>query len=719
MASPIALPEIFNQGMQNFVIPEYVAAPFTTIQNRAMVSASLKAIAGVERIPVAVIKTMANEFGPNGEPVQATSASSPLRFVGTGFANITTNVGFCVQATGANNQYMEFTFYGTGLNILTIVNNFARDIRVTVDGGVEGVNIFNGGAATGSNVLNSSIYNPNQIMQIVSGLSLGWHTVRIRNNSANGFQFYGFEIINERSDLAVISGKAIAQASSVALSTLTTSSFKAGIVGSRGARVVKYIQNGVVSQVVQEVDSVSKFFTTTDHSNEEVLRRVNVREFGILKSDDFSSATSTAAARTYTLDDGVTNLMSNAARVSTYGSGPEGLNLAVAAGNFWTLTFIGTGLDLYLSDNNANARTWSITIDGVLIGSGSTAVSAPVQMIRIASGLPYGTHTVRMIPTTNDSPPVVDFIIYQPKRPSVPANAFDFADYNVMADYTVLTSSIVGAVSTGVIRKFATREIAYVGTGWTFSSDTTNFNLGYNFRTTVSGDYAELTFWGTGVEWQTSLNAGSVYNVTLSIDGSSNLSTYSTALITGMTGVTLNAATGAMTGTAAGSSGHATVKISGLTLGLHKIRVSTASTAFVYMDSFDIISPIHINDPALKVGSLSVRANQNYDVMKPMSDLGPDLSRAKALILFDGANSTVKFSMNVAGAIRLGAGNYRIYFERPFKSAYYVPIAYGSIAQIDFDNFFPNYMDTFITNSAGTLADGTFALAVFGELAEE
>jgi hypothetical protein len=722
VGNPIALPEIFKQGMQDFVVPQYVVAPFTTIQNRAKVSNSLKAIAGVERIPVWMIKLLANETGPNGETVQAPSDTSPIRFVGNGWANINTNIGSCIQATAANNQYLEITFYGTGLNILTIVNNFARDIRVTIDGGVEGANIFNGGAATGSAILNSSIWNTNQIMQIVSNLTLGWHTVKIRNNSANGFQFYGFDIINERSDLAVLSGSGIAQTSSVGLATMATSSFKQGVIGSRGARVVKYVEGGLLKSAVTEV-ATTNFMSLTDHSSEEVVRRISWREFGINRSDDFSTL-ATTSNRAFTLDDDSTTLVGSQVSLGTY-SGFDCI-FPVSAG-FITLTFTGTGLDLATAGTPvATYDAHTVFVDNVQVDT-TLAGSALNKTIKICSGLPYGTHTVKLLRTggSGNGLAIYDFVIYQPKKPSIPTATFEVCDFNVLADYAALTSSNIGAISAGVIRKFSVREVAYVGSGWTFSSDVANFNSGWNLRTTVSGDFAEFSFWGTGIEWQTSMNGGSVYNVTVAIDGASNLSAFTSAFITATTGVTWNSTTGTLTGTASAGANHATLKIANLPLGLHKIKISTASTAFVYLDSFDVTTPIHINEPSFKIGSQSLRSNQNYEVIKPLSDTGPDLTSAKAWINYDTLNSKVVSSFNVAAVSKRTTGAFDVFFEKSIKRGF---VAVGScgtgmacrVTGISGLSNIPGENTTYgceaITyNSGGAVVDATFCLVVFGE----
>ena len=86
MSSPIALQELFKAGFEDFVIPSYETAPFTTIQNRAQVTRSLKAIAGVERVHVKGLNRLQNEFGPNGEQVfEADNKDARVRFVGSGW----------------------------------------------------------------------------------------------------------------------------------------------------------------------------------------------------------------------------------------------------------------------------------------------------------------------------------------------------------------------------------------------------------------------------------------------------------------------------------------------------------------------------------------------------------------------------------------------------------------------------------------------------------
>ena len=82
--------------------------------------------------------------------------------------------------------------------------------------------------------------------------------------------------------------------------------------------------------------------------------------------DDFTTVLSGGTDRAFTLDDGVTTLVGERAShsVSKFGVGYDNVS-----GNFLTLTFIGTGLDVVLI-SDAGVRTF----DAVSIDGGATAV---------------------------------------------------------------------------------------------------------------------------------------------------------------------------------------------------------------------------------------------------------------------------------------------------------------------------------------------------------
>ena len=138
----------------------------------------------------------------------------------------------------------------------------------------------------------------------------------------------------------------------------------------------------------------------------------------------------------FTMDDGLTSLVGDDCNRSTH-QGNDRL-LPAADGDFWTVTFIGTGLQW-----NTDNASWT---------------GAPV-----VQNLPYGTHVLKVlrdadeasdvyidghgltdVPYTNYSC-LVDYInIYQPKRPPIPEDCVVLADYMLMADFVGVSTSSGG-----------------------------------------------------------------------------------------------------------------------------------------------------------------------------------------------------------------------------------------------------------------------------------
>jgi hypothetical protein len=721
MSSPISFPELYKAGFDDFIIPSHETAPNTTIQNRAKVTRSLKAVAGVERVHVKGINRLQNEFGPNGEQVwEADNKDSRIRFVGGITSPSETNGSYI--SLNSTSDFVEVTFYGTGLNMMSIVDSSSRTVVVSVDGGAEGSNLI----GTGSNILNNRNYGANQLYQMVSGLTLGWHTVKIRRTSANVVFVYGFEILNQRTDLAVYQGSGIAQGALNGLSSLATSSFTDGVTGTRGARVVKYIDNGTLKSAVQEVNASAAYLASANHTNEEVVRRINFREFGANRADDFSTLGVTIGSRAFTLDDGTTTLVCTS-------TGVQGNMLAInnVAGAFVTITFVGTGLDFSVENTWTSPLTFvDVLVDGVSVGaltSYSTTTTNAFRRVSVASGLPYGTHTVRFATNVSVNAGITDFIIYQPKKPSIPAGALEVADYNVPATYVPSTNAALGFLGNGVIRKVVSaREAVYTG-AWTLSGtlDPTSFDNFINLSSAASGATSSYTFFGTGFEWKSFVVSAQVNNVTFSINGSSNLSAFTTSLIQTSTGATFTPATGVFGGTNAANN-RVRIQVSNLPLGLYTVTLTKNSTSTTYSDSFDIITPIHINQPSLKTGSLSLKSATKYSPEKAVSNAGPDLSKAKAWVVFDTATNKILKSVNVSAVLTQAGGVYVIYLEKPFKDASYIcvgsidqPIAGGSA--VTFRTWKKNanhtYVETF--NTAGANTAGPFTAAFFGELIDE
>jgi hypothetical protein len=127
-----------SAGTQAFVDQSaLISVPATTIVGRAKIpdlANDFRASFGVERIPVQSIYQLQNEFGPNGEIVWAAVNDDRglIRFVGGGWGLLNDSSGVRPGSFVAT-DYLEITFYGTGLNILAY-NNASINYPLIVDG---------------------------------------------------------------------------------------------------------------------------------------------------------------------------------------------------------------------------------------------------------------------------------------------------------------------------------------------------------------------------------------------------------------------------------------------------------------------------------------------------------------------------------------------------------------------------------------------------------
>jgi hypothetical protein len=726
MSSPIAYQEIYKAGFEDFIVPTYEVAPFTTIQNRAMVTRSLKAIAGNERIPVTGINLLSNEFGPNGERIyEIQNKDSRVRLGGVWDIvsyGSGTGEGTSLRSSSIG-SFIEIAFFGTGVGLLMDTVSTTKDLRASVDGGAEGANL---NTVTWSTIFGNRGYNTNQQLAVVSGLSLGWHTVKIRVAVATLNYCYGFEILNERTDLAVYSGAGISNGSIQGLSALATSPFNAGVVGTRGARIVKYIQNGVISQAVQEVDATSKYLTLADHTNEEVVRRINFREFGCNRADDFSTLGASTTERAFTLDDGSTTLVGGSVWADV-----NGMIMGNIVNGFTTITFTGTGLDITSLTNGSPGDTITVYVDGVSIGTLPPAVTLLVPLtIKVCSGLPYGSHSVKFRNTTDLSDRYVqDFIIYQPKTPSVPAGALAAAPYNLMANFVPNTS--IGTLatgltsSTGILRKMNIREMTYVGT-FAFGAINNNFPSGYAETTSNPlNSYIEYTFWGTGYDQRFLEQTARAALVNVTLNGLAlNTTNFPTALTANTgNGVSMNLATGVLDMQAASTIGIGGVCVYNLPLAKYTLRFTKGDALATVLEvaCLDIITPIHHQDSSLKIGSQSLKSVTKFSPEKSVSNAGPDLSKAKAWIVYNTLTQTILSSYNVSAALRISAGLVNVYFEKPFKNSNYTAIGMGTNWHTALNSLKnANYAAIVSANAAHTATDDLqTSVMFFGELIDE
>lgn len=646
----------------NKVKTDFIAAPFTQIkgedgQSRKIpdLENNLKASFGVERIHVKSINELNNEFGPNGEAVyEAQNKDARIRFVGDWKNTSSTNGAYVGISTAADTfSFVEITFYGTGLNLLFHYDVNDGDFRASVDGGVESGNLYDPNLAGVINVRN---YEMNAVLPIASGLSLGIHTVKIRNNNAptNPLLMFGCEILNESSQLTVNSGKPFTGNLASKLDSQTLLDLKpSGISGAKGGRVITYInENGELGQAVTEVDSTALYLGSTDHSNEEIIRKINIREFSRNRADDFSSLDGVDRDLIFTLDDGTTTLVANNVRASS----EDDIQLR-NTGSFITITFVGTGFSLGSKEPAGALPTVEVYVDDVLQGTYSRA-----NKFEICSGLPYGTHTVTLLQTgASNSSVFQDIYIYGPKKPTLPENSVEIADHNVVADYVAQAGAqVANEIATGVIQKSNAREITYKGTGFGVSLDV-SYPSGLAISTTTSGDSVSYTFFGTGIVVRESNSASN--NCTFEIDGSTDFTSYTVDLIGGGSG-SFTSATGVYNGQ---SGSNNAVAIRGLSLGLHTLTITSNSANAFQIDAFDIITPIHSNSKDFKTGSLSLLDLRQDNVIENEAR-NIDLSKAKAWLIFDSSGDSIVSSYNISAVIDVNGQAHRAYFKHIFKN---------------------------------------------------
>ncbi len=218
---------------------------YSSIINRKAIvdlNQDLKPRMGVERIMIQQLQLLQDEFGPNSEPVYSVMNDrlGLVRCVGA-WSNFIGATGVAPFPAANIADFIEITFYGTGLNLLFAYAAGAYDARASTDGGSEGSNIF---SSTNSAVLSGRNYSTNQMVPVVSGLTLGVHTVKIRNNTASAANlFYGFEILNESSSITVqpvasySKGKKLSSSSQNVTSYSSTFTNTYGTPGTKGGEV--------------------------------------------------------------------------------------------------------------------------------------------------------------------------------------------------------------------------------------------------------------------------------------------------------------------------------------------------------------------------------------------------------------------------------------------------------------------------------------------------
>ncbi len=623
---------------------------YSSIPNRAPLvdlTQDLKPRFGIQRIATQEIYYIQTENGPAGEQVfgAANDIFGQIRFVGEYWLAQSGTSGSSVDTFNNTTDYLEITFYGTGLNCLSILNNAPRDYRVSVDGGSE-TNPVN---ATNSAILDARYSNSNQISNLVKGLTLGVHTVKIRNNDSTfGAGFYGFEILNESVNLVVNPGVGYSEGQKITTSSAFVESPTSIVTGTKGGRILTY-QNtdGSIGQSFTACATSPSYLGSTDHVNEEMYRQYYWREFGVGSPTaelDFSIGYGSGMEACFTLDDGVTTLT---VHDGLFNTNPDSLGLSAING-YIDFTFIGTGVDIVVANGDGAIATSNMEfyLDGNFLGS-STTIPLDGQTYPIASGLPYGTHVLSIRDTTNtESLYLTGFKIYQPILPSLPSSAVVLGDYNVLANYVANATFITGnSVSQGVIAKANSREWVYFGTGWSITGTSTDHTpSGLTITSTANSDSATYMFFGTGFDFvfSTSNVAGTAI---LSLDGSNNFSSLTNNFY-GPVDAVWSPSTGSLNQNSGTSTSGAKISVQGLTLGIHTFTITSTSTSTIYAESFNIVTPIYSPRSVynfslqnqLPIGSNAISDDRKFTPVLPQ--IAPTKSYGQAILIQTGATTT-------------------------------------------------------------------------------
>lgn len=593
--------KLLTSGTQAFVDEtELIQVPSTSVANRAKIpnlANNLKASFGVDRFHTQLLVEMFGESGPSGERVFTCVGdyNNQVRFVGNGWRNGDFNFGNYVQGSNVG-EWLEYTFFGTGLNLLCLFDS-SSDFRAAVDSDTYGANLLPPGKST---IITNRTFSAYEIIPVVKDLSLGIHTVKIKRFNSSGFflNVHGFETLNQSTTISVNPGTGFSLGQKYSAITSFASALKTGFdnvldanVGTRGGRAVIYLKpDGTVAKLFTATDSTQKNFSAADHSNEEVIRKYNYREFGSGRVDDWSTInTAVASNRAFTLDDNSTTMIGQGVvGGSTGGIGTNG------SGDFLTIVFTGTGLDIIQEELPVNfSGTHQILIDGNVTFSGNLGTIINKGVWKVVSGLPYGTHTFRFIKTSAGSGiSFHNFLVYGPKKPTIPSNSIELADYFVLADFdgsstngTAISDNL--KFPTGVISKFETREFIYTGTGWSISLFPTTAS-GYDVSSPTTGDSVYYTFFGTGFQFHGyASGGGGTYDVTVTIDGVANASGAVRGNATAIGG-------GVYRSTSTTYPQPYRIDFTALPLGVHTVRIQkTAGVGNFNPGAFHIITPIH------------------------------------------------------------------------------------------------------------------------------
>lgn len=563
---------------------------------------------GIERIPTTQLILEDGEYSSTGSVVYSSGdIHDRIRFIGSDWTVESGLLGEPLNTPvgGA----VEVTFYGTGLNMLGFSSAFARTWTVDVDG-VAGTPI--GTTTANSSILTSRSYPPNQIFPVVSGLVKGIHTVTITTTVGDN-RVYGFEILNESTTVAIPAGSIIDRGkkytTTATTDDLTTfaAHYQDGVSTTAktvGGHQVRYFDtDGTIKKAINYANSSQATFASADYSNSEIVQDIDYRQFGVGRADDFSTLTTSASDRAFTLDDGTTTLVGNQIRIDT--TSANNPVIIDTNGAYLTVTFVGTGLSLVRRDNQTATANddYEVFVDGVTIGQLQDNASQTEYINPIVSGLSFGTHVVKIIrnAASTYAVGVERFLIYAPTKPELTAGQVEIDSTYKLTDLVANTTGDINYISQGTIRKHITRETIYKTNTVTLQFSAVNYIGGWQLNTGDAAAEIDQTFFGTGVDLRYGNNPGHGNSTEITLNGvlvsESNFTINATGTGPAITVTeygtgTFTPSTGILDHSGSVLQGSGLV-ISGLALDTYTVGYEPTTATQSVLSSYDVVTPTY------------------------------------------------------------------------------------------------------------------------------
>ena len=218
----------------------------------------------------------------------------------------------------------------------------------------------------------------------------------------------------------------------------------------------------------------------------------------------------------YVMDDGLTSLGGYDLATSTVSNLSM---LEMANGNYYYVTFIGTGFSIH-----------DLT---------TMATNTIVPSSHVAQNLSYGTHVVKINRSGSTMSIIVDgiqvysatnglgyqsskFTFYQPKLPPIPEDAVVLADYMLMADFVPQTDGDLSHISKGVRFCSSSRDGFYDGNATTLYAAPQKLMGGFQVASNQNGhtlSEAKITAFGHAFGMSFQRDSDRVNNAQVRLDG--------------------------------------------------------------------------------------------------------------------------------------------------------------------------------------------------------